>query len=627
MKWLKLTLVGLLAVAALLLTLLWWQQDRVAEQLLTRALPQLKYKDLRIDSTQGQLFLHGVDWQQPGLAVHGGDLTVKVDPSALIQQRLTIEQVLLVDGQIILTPAMLDTAAPAETTILPHQVALRHGTLTLHAPWAEGMAPMTLNVDAYQQPNGWSLQAALPLGGGQVRVAAVITAMDRYGTPHRSVPPDDPIGGAKVHGSIKAKAVALPQLLQQLPLPSPVAFNKGIVSATLDWTLPLAQPAAARVQGHIQLKNVELLDPLQHRRQSFPEVDAKVNWNGVTEQLTLSTLLLKQPHLRWNQPLLLAEEGAKNKKPSVALTKHDGAMDLKWKVDRLRVDDGQVSLALITPVGRMQLPIRISRATAQGLDSGQWRNAHAHIATVVADGTLALDWQRQKLRLEMDSLQFRALEPLALSVIGHRTLLGTMHASLQGTVKDALDLHGDFTFHNLAISPRIPVSRVNTSIPYALGLRALTDDAGTTRFPLTIGGSWQHPKLDPAAAISLAKQHPFRGGMDGDIRWQTVDFLVSKDQLTPTGYKQLAQLRDMLTDTAASRIELRGCVDPVTTLSPVQRQHLAAARSSQLKKLLNTGKTAKVIVKIVYPTLTDPSPDIDGNRDRVEIAIYPPKMK
>ncbi|MDX8408749.1 MAG: hypothetical protein R8J84_01710 [Mariprofundales bacterium] len=629
MKWLKLTLIGFLALATLLLAVSWWQKDRVAEQLLTQLLPQLKYSELSIDSTQGQLRLRGVAWQQPGLALHGGDLTVKVDRAALIQQRLTIEHVLLRNGQIIVSPEMLDTASPTDTMTLPHQVTLRSTSLTLHAPWANEMAPLILNVDAYQQPKGWSLQATLPLGGGQMRVAAIISSMDRYSAAHNAenISTKDSSETA-IEGSIRMEGIALPQLLRQLALTSPVPLSNGSVTATLDWTLPLAQPAAARVQGLVHLANVELLDPLQHRKQSFPEIDAKVDWNGATEQLTLSQLQLNQPHLRWNQPLLLAGKiSVRKKEPSTAITEHNRGLALRWKVDALQVNDGKITLALITPVGRMQLPLRIASASVREIRSDRWWPTESHVAASAAGGTIKLDWQKKKLQLDIHCLRFRDLEPLALSVIGHRTPLGTMNASLQGTVKKTLDLHGDFTFHHLAISPRIPVIGVHSSVPYALGLRALTDDAATTRFPLAIGGSWQQPVLNPSAAITLAKQHPFRGGLDGDIRWQAVDFLSGKDQLTPTGYKQLAQLRDMLAYTAVTSLELRGCVDPVVTRSTALRQRLAAARTQRLRSLLKQGQTVGLTVRTVYPKLTDPSPDIDGNRDRVEVAIYPSKMK
>ncbi|MDQ6951868.1 MAG: DUF748 domain-containing protein [Mariprofundales bacterium] len=614
MKGLIWMLLGSLILIGLIIGMLWWQQDRVMDELLAQFAPDLHYDALHLDIAHGQLTLQRVRWKQPGLSINGGTMTMDIDSAALAQQQLKIIRVLFEHGEISLTPQRLDlatnSAAPSFDQIaLPQRLELKNIVLTVHAPWAKGITPLHLDLVAKPLPDGWKIQVTTPLEGGEAQIIATISTKS-------------------AHGKLVLRSANLSTLTQNLAKvlasKSPIAIRGGVVSATLDWHAPFAHPDHFSAHGTIRLDRMRLIDPWQHHQQTLRRATAKLTWDGAKMRLHITDLALVAPNLTWRSALFLPAtkpKHAQKRHHKPANTATSASASPSWQIDQLQIHQGEIHLTLDTPAGIMQLPSHIHNAALHQISSTQWWPAQTDLTAKVAGGTVTLAMRSHQVKLQLQQLHFSELEPLMVSMLGLRTPSGTANISLRGSLGKHLKLRLNFLFHGLVISPRIPVPGVDRTIPFPLALRALTDETDTTRFPLAIHGTWNAPKLDASHATSLVKQHPFRSGLDGGIRWLAVDFLAGKNRLTPAGITQLAHLKENLFQHPVAKLELRGCVAPASTTT--DRRKLAAARAKYLKKVLRQGKTSDLRITVVYPQLTDPSPDIDGKKDRVELAIYP----
>ena len=591
-------LIAFLLVTVVVGGLLWKEEDKLVDSLLARSLPQLHYQQVTLDSQHGRLALHGVTIALPGVVVAGGDVEITVDPATIVHGPIAVRKVVVGGLRLALDPARLaspDGAASAAVG-LPDKVVFKDAEVRLTVDGLPHLQPLHLDGEAHHHGDGWRFRAMVKLEQGVVRG-------------------DGEIDGEIAHGRLQVADATIPALLAQAGVPSPAGLQpQGGVEGALAWHLPLATPADMDVAGELALHRVGVT--LQHQPQQLGDVALKLGWQGKDGLLRLRRVEVRNSAFHWRYSLL---------KKGGELGASGGALpDVHWQLDHFRLVDGAGKLDLATAAGKVQLPLRVATLDAEGMSWRRLRPRKLALRGEVAGGKLDLRLKGDDVRLRLRGSAIPVLEPLLVSYTGLRAPAGTLGVRLRGEVGSRLKLFGELTMRHLALAPRIPVAGVDGSIPFALGLRALTDDDGVTHIPLAIRGTPAKPDVDIAEIISEVKKNLFNGRLDGGFHHLSIDFMAGRAILTPTGEKQMERLLQMLEQSSRARVDLRGCVGEQPAASPLGGgRRLAAARVRMVTKLLQRRLRRKVKTRVIYPALTAPSPDIDGKKDRVEVTIYP----
>jgi len=591
--------IGTIVLAVMGGLLLWQGQKRLADHLLTRYLPELQYRALTLDSTQGQLALQGVKIALPGIMVTDGSVEVQVDPATLLHGPIVVEKIILHGLQATVDPtkfssfsAPSSSSASSSTTIgLPRDVLVQGAVITIITHDLPHVQPLHLDGKLSHLDQAWALHSTLQLAQGAIEADGKLT-------------------NNAVKGVLQVKGTTIQALLQQIGIENSSFKPQGQVDGTVRWVSPLSAPDKLQATGKIQLHGG--MATAQQHRQKIGDVTVKLAWQGAKRLLQLQQVEVHQSHFIWSHKLSATDGGLDLSTP----------FSIHWRLEHFRMVDGKLDLNLLTAAGTAFLPLRL---TTLELHNSAWNTKwpqHARFQGTLAKGKMDISLNKHQLLLDIRRLPLGTLEPLLITSTGLRIPKGDLSLHLRGEVDSKLKLFGGLTLHQLVLAPRIPVSGVDLSIPYKLGLRALTNN-GITYIPLAIRGTITRPDVDIAQIITEVKKNLFNGALDGKLHHFSIDFLAKKRRLTPTGEKTIEQLIRLLREDQTLKVTMRGCVDTHLGLAPQAAQRLAAARVKVVQAILKRKLHRQVGNHIICPRLTDPSPDIPGKNDRVEVTISP----
>ncbi|RMH50250.1 MAG: hypothetical protein D6682_07395, partial [Zetaproteobacteria bacterium] len=227
-----------------------------------------------------------------------------------------------------------------------------------------------------------------------------------------------------------------------------------------------------------------------------------------------------------------------------------------------------------------------------------------------------------RLSLRLEGIALPRLDRVMIAATGLHAVRGRLDLRLEGRLTPRLRLDGRAVIHHLQLAPHIPVEGVDLSLPLTFGLRAMTDEEGVTRIPLSLRGSLHHPRLETGRILALVKRNLMPDGLEGEARYLAVGFRSGSAVPTPAGEKALAHIVRLLRDGGAVTLLLRGCVGKGEP-SGEKGRRLAAERVGVVRAALAGRLPRGSRLRVIYPDLVRPSPDIPGKMARVEVGIRP----
>ncbi len=598
--WLAVTLL----MAGIGLGLLWQQQSNLADAVLARYLPQLRYDSVTLNAAQGRLILRTPHLHLPGIGIDGGEATIDVDPEQLLNGVLVVRKVVVNGMTVALNPAQIvmpTGTASADAVPQPEQVVFQNLTLHIKQDWLPMATPLNL------------LSGEIHKWGKKGQLLTAKLALNRESTiTLRAL-----LDGEQASGSITSDGAPLPELLRQAGINLGTLRPDGSLQGTLQWSMALHTPEQFEISGNITIKDVSA--HLLNATQALGTVQVEARWQGTRRLLEISRLSINKAKLFLRQNLHEING------PSITSVANGSIPPIAWRLRHLNMQNVQLNLELQTSVGRMQLPLTLRRAVAEEISSHSLRPQRVSAKLRLYGGKGILQIEGRKLRrLSLQDIALPKLNPLMLETTGLRALDGDLDLDLNGVLRPYLRLVGKARMHHLVLAPRIPIDGVDSSIPFAFGLRALTDDNGITLVPLLFRGTLAQPELETDLVVSKVKENLMNDPLDGGYRHLAIDFRSGSVTPTPTGHKRLNHLStELRRSSRPAHIELRGCVDGKTHLSDRAGQRLAAARVTFVRKILRRAMNGDGSIRVIYPGLTRASPDILGKKDRVEVTIAP----
>ncbi|MDX8413224.1 MAG: DUF748 domain-containing protein [Mariprofundales bacterium] len=584
------------ALMLLALLLLWQAQNRLAGMALDRYLPDLQYAGVRLNLLYGQFAVRGVKVQMPGVTMKDGVVVLDFDPTTLLSDAIVLNKVILKQGRITVDPEKIASQADgaAVGVKLPDKIVVLGAVVTVVHADLPHLQPLHLKGEADLRDDGWFFRSKLQLSQGVLRGEGVMV-------------------GSLLQGTLQAESVTFSALLRQLGIADAKRNLQGTINGAVAWKFPLAAPEQMEAEGEVHLDGVAAT--VLGDRQQADGVAVKLAWQGGSRMVTIEQMKMERVALRGSNRLL--QGGGVNV---------DGDNAIHWQLDQLSVSGGSVDVEIATAAGSVQLPLRLQRLDLQGVTwRGGWPK-RSDLQVTLQGGSIALSQRASHVGLTVHKVPLTTLGPLIVSATALRIPQGELDVSLQGDIAPKLKLFGEATMRHLVLAPRIPVQGVDMSIPYEFGLRALTDEDGVTHIPLMFSGTVAKPDLKTSLIISNVKKNLFNRNLDGGVDNLSIGFLaqrkVNQQRLTPTGVKMMARLIKQLQENHALKVSIRGCVSDKAGLHARRVQQLAAARVQMVRTLLKRSLHRDVVEAVIYPTLTKPSPDIDGKKDRVEVSVH-----
>jgi len=412
--------VALIVVLMLIALLLLWQgQNRLADMVLTRYLPDLHHTGVRLNLLYGQFAVRGVKLQQPGVTVNGGTVVLDFDPTTLLSDSIVVNSVMLQQGAITVDPDKLsahtDTASVGVK--LPSKIIVHDTVVTVRYADLPHLQPLHLNGEATLGDDGWSFQSMLQLPQGVLRAEGVMV-------------------DSQLQGSLKAEAVTIAALLQQLGIAYPALDMQGNINGSLAWKLSLAAPEAVQLEGVVHLDGVAAT--LQGDRQQVDGVVVKLAWQGASRMVTIQQVTVEKVALHGSNRLL---QGG-----GVPI---DSDMAIHWQLDQLSIAGGSVDLEIATAAGSVPLPLRLQQLDLRGVSWKRWWPKRSDLRVTLQGGSIVLSQRASHAKLKVHKVPLATLEPLVLSATALRVPQGELDVVLRGDITPKLKLFGEATLHHL----------------------------------------------------------------------------------------------------------------------------------------------------------------------------------